>query len=52
MTQWIITRKCQYTEVLCIEAESKGEALEKAQDETFHQNCDDIIVKEEIEEVE
>ena len=51
MTQWIITRKCQYTETACVEANSKFEAWEKAQSETFHQQCDDTIIEEQIEEV-
>lgn len=44
--KFLITRKCQYTETLEVEAESKAEALEKSQDADFERCNDDVIVDE------
>ena len=49
MTKYTITRTCQYTETLVVEAESKFEAWEKSQDAEFQRSNDDVIVDEKIE---
>jgi hypothetical protein len=46
--KFLITRKCQYTETLEVEADSQAEAWEKSQDADFERVHDDSIVDEEI----